>query len=335
VEAVSDEMECEKIVKWSQNDQEVLVFVDLKHEGLQKADLTKVEMREKDVEVHFRDSEYLKGLLGGLVKPAESFWQIDSAKGQLELTLAKRDFGVWTRLFSDSAENYCEYIMPSDFQAEMSTIQVDPAKIAASKQMFNLSEQLEECDGVINEEIREEMPLERQPFEEDYLILQRFDATTRQITHKTYVNNNKYLFEVALDAQKMAAFCLRHDVDGILWQPNEIGEPWLRHEHTFLAFGYVEASKTNAKYRAAPPDCSYSLVCDTNKHIYVYRQNGHRVDSALRNRKSGKAVTHVSKQHLITLESEAEIRGLCAFNDYLVVLMECELVFIQINVKEE
>lgn len=56
------------------------------------------------------------------------------------------------------------------------------------------------------------------------------------------------------------AFCLRNDVDALLWQPRgcensereEEGEEVnYTHTATYDAFGYVRASKTSAKFTCA------------------------------------------------------------------------------------
>ena len=45
------------------------------------------------------------------------------------------------------------------------------------------------------------------------------------------------------------SFCIRHDVDGVLWQPE--GEDQFTHISTYNAFGFVKASKTMAKFTCA------------------------------------------------------------------------------------
>ena len=46
-------------------------------------------------------------------------------------------------------------------------------------------------------------------------------------------------------------FCLRFDVDGILWRPDDDSKGEFSHEVTFNALGFVKASKTLAKYTCA------------------------------------------------------------------------------------
>lgn len=173
-------------------------------------------------------------------------------------------------------------------------------------------------------------------FEENDLMLRRLDGNTHKCTHKSYINDNKYLMETRLDAKNSPALCLRHDVDGILWQPHDIidsdNQTWLSHSHTFLAFGYVQASKQEAKFRLAPANCSYACIVDTNKHVYVYKQEGEKVEGVLRNRKSGKTMSHVAKQYLISLDSDSEIYGAYAANNFLLILLRDVCYVYRINI---
>jgi len=131
-------------------------------------------------------------------------------------------------------------------------------------------------------------------------------------------------------------FIPRHDVDGILWQPYSIADTskndadWVIHTHTFNAFGYVQASKTNTKFRTCAADCSYACLSDINKHIYIYKSSPS--ETLLKNRKSGKLISHVAKQYLISLDdNDEEIYGLYCAKDYLIVLLSQKCYVYKIN----
>lgn len=196
-----------------------------------------------------------------------------------------------------------------------------------SKSLFT-DDQLEECDEMLDD-----------PSKDNDQMLRRLDGNTHECTHKCYINDNKFLMELRLSPNKSTALCLRHDVDGIVWQPHRMtcndvsgGEViWLTHEHTFLAFGYVQASKQEAKFRLAPPDSSYVCIIDTKKHVYVYKQGGEKVQGALRNRKSGQVTSHVAKQYLISLDVDYEIYGAYAANDFLLLLLRDACFIFRIN----
>lgn len=127
--------------------------------------------------------------------------------------------------------------------------------------------------------------------------------------------------------------CLRHDVDGLLWQPDSKLEkgvaPW-KHTATFNAFGYVQASKQTRKFTTCPPDCSYVVISDTVRHLYMYRQ-AVSVSTPLRNRKTGQQVSSVAKQQVIALEAVDNIIGLQATNDKIFAMTESLLHMIKVS----
>lgn len=191
-------------------------------------------------------------------------------------------------------------------------------------------DQLEECDRMDGDEC----PPGAAESNSNELMLRRFDARTLKCTHKSYMNDTRFLMDVRLSEQEPAALCLRHDVDACVWQPHDMttsSSSWLTHEHTFHAFGYVQASKQEAKYRLAPRDSSYACVVDARKHVFVYKQSADKVAGLLRNRKTGQVTSHVSKQYLISLDKDDEICGAYAANEFLLVLMPRDCFVFRIN----
>jgi len=171
---------------------------------------------------------------------------------------------------------------------------------------------------------------------------------------KTQVNtnSNQWLFNVLLSADTSPALCLRHDVDGFIWQPEipaitdtspptqpeipaitDTSPPisWL-HVGTFNAFGYVQASKQQRKFSVCAPNLSFVAIADCTRHLYVY----HRpkpVATSLHNRKTGQKVGAVARQQVVSLESTDEILGLGANDTHIFVL--CRRVLYAVRVAEE
>nr|CAD7268219.1 unnamed protein product [Timema shepardi] len=144
----------------------------------------------------------------------------------------------------------------------------------------------------------------------------------------------QWLFNVQLEPTSVPAICLRHDVDGCVWQagpttPEEADWP-CQHVGTFLAFGYVQASKTQKKFTVCAPDLSYVAVCEATRHIYLYRQPS-TISTELRNRRTGEHVAHVAKQQLVSLDSTSEVLGVHASNHVLYVLTSDILYTLQVN----
>ena len=99
------------------------------------------------------------------------------------------------------------------------------------------------------------------------------------------------------------------------------------------AFGYVQASKQNRKFLSTPPDYSYALISDVSTHLYLYKQQSPTSNlpgSSLRNRKTGKLVESVAKQHMISLENHNEILGLLTTNERIYILTDDQLFIIAV-----
>jgi len=112
-----------------------------------------------------------------------------------------------------------------------------------------------------------------------------------------------------LDQNLPPAFCIRHDVDALLWQPKahpNNDDNWT-HIGTFNALGYVQAAKRDRKFSTCAPDMSFATLCDCTKRVYVYQQ-------------PEKGAKHAS-QYVVTLTSpDNEILGLQASNRSVFVL---------------
>jgi len=70
------------------------------------------------------------------------------------------------------------------------------------------------------------------------------------------LGGHQWLFSVPINVNSVHAICLRHDVDGCVWQldaPQEDGQWPCTHIGTFPAFGYVQASKQQKKFCTCAP----------------------------------------------------------------------------------
>ena len=147
------------------------------------------------------------------------------------------------------------------------------------------------------------------------------------------LGSRQWLFTMPPAAGKLPSLCIRHDVDGLLWQPSseQPGDqaPWL-HMATLKAFGYVQASKQQRRYCLCSPDFSYAVICDSVRHVYIYRQHS-PVDTELRNRKTGHQVSSVCKQQLISLDSTSPIIGAQCSNEHLFLLVDNKLYVVGVS----
>ncbi|KAB0364540.1 hypothetical protein FD754_008696, partial [Muntiacus muntjak] len=144
-------------------------------------------------------------------------------------------------------------------------------------------------------------------------------------------NSNQYLFSVIADPKEMPCFCLRHDVDALLWQPHSSKQDdmW-EHIATFNALGYVQASKRDKKFFACAPNYSYAALCECLRRVFIYRQPT-PMSTVLYNRKEGRQVGQVAKQQVASLETNDPILGFQATNERLFVLTTKNLFLIKVN----
>jgi hypothetical protein len=166
------------------------------------------------------------------------------------------------------------------------------------------------------------------------------------------LGGQQWLLNLNLEKDKAPAFCLRNDVDGCVWQPESLleGDTWAcNHVGTFLAFGYIQASKEQKKFTNSPPgnqiprlsflniphyndillissisDMSYIAITDVTGHVMIYRK-GIAVLGALRNRKTGRKVNEIATQQLINLHITGQVLGAVAEDKFLYVLTSDKL----------
>ncbi|XDB57037.1 hypothetical protein AB1E18_010493 [Capra hircus] len=145
------------------------------------------------------------------------------------------------------------------------------------------------------------------------------------------LGSNQYLFSVIVDPKEMPCFCLRHDVDALLWQPHSSKQDdmW-EHIATFNALGYVQASKRDKKFFACAPNYSYAALCECLRRVFIYRQPT-PMSTVLYNRKEGRQVGQVAKQQVASLETNDPILGFQATNERLFVLTTKNLFLIKVN----
>lgn len=177
---------------------------------------------------------------------------------------------------------------------------------------------MEECDFTMNGE------------ESEYFI-ERIERNTHSISHKIILGATPILFHIPLRPNEPNALVTRYDVDGIVWDVKSQPDFDLRHEGTLNAFGYVQASKQQKKFMSCSPDLSYTVICEPERHVFLYK-NRYNTASQLRNR-SGVQST-IGQQKLILLENTGEVLGMTVENDFTLFLTEKYAICMQTNISE-
>jgi len=168
------------------------------------------------------------------------------------------------------------------------------------------------------------------------------------------LGGHQLLFTLPLAPNMAPGFCLRHDVDGLVWQPmgDELEGSWgCQHIATLQALGYIQASKEQRKFTLSPPseytfqriylfltktdfflDMSYAAICDAFHHIFLYRQPGGASNGVeMVYRPTGRKVGTVARQQVLNLDSREECLGALATDTFLLVLTSSSLFAIRIN----
>lgn len=302
---------------WQQTVEDIEIRFNLAKD-VQKEEIS-VDVKDKSVSITCRKTILLAGSTWGVTDPSLSCWSLE--QNRLLVTLSKAESGLmW------------QHLIPSDKRGEevldpslVEEIHQRLAHLCSDQEVtdnthtpaFN-SEQLEECDtGNTN------------------IVLVRLDPSNHSISHQASLGGHQALFTTRLSATSVPALCLRHDVDGCMWQPLPSPKPdlsvWpIDHVGTFHAFGYVQASKQQKKFSICAPDLSYVAICDATRHIYLYRQP-RDVDGSLRNRRTGQKVSQTAQQQLISLPDSVEVLGAFAGNHFLFVLTDCYLIAFNVN----
>lgn len=315
-----ENMEVEKldpIYFWQQTEGDVTVCVRLP-EGTTKDDI-RFKLTVDCLRVGVGDyAPLLDGQLFAPVDPEASTWTIKDDKS-LEVHLQKRSEGpLWSEFILGDRRG--EYLMNDEQKSQLQQrlsyltaedLNPDPEK---EKPPCNTQE-LEDCDM----------------FPEDGSTLMRFDGTTLKPTHVVNLGSNQFLFSVHTDPSEMPAFCLRHDVDALLWQPrpNQDNDIW-EHVATFNALGYVQASKRDKKFATCAPNFSYSALGECLRRVFIYRQPS-PVDTVLFNRKRGQQVGQVAKQQVANLDTNNPVLGFRASNERLFILTANNMFVLKVN----
>ncbi|XP_064466981.1 nudC domain-containing protein 1-like [Ornithodoros turicata] len=289
-------------------------------ESVTKKDV-KVELSATTIEICVNEKTVLKGDFPHAVIKHDSTWTILDQK--LEVHLTKAEAGtVWKEVVKGDTRG--EEVFDPAFVEEIHTRLAHLTSDAEAKELekpaYNYQE-LDECDDTT-----------------EYFSFTRLCGDSHRATHQVNLSGHQWLFKVQTSPDSLPALCLRHDVDGLVWQPKDVAsdgdaDPFrVEHVATFNAFGYVQASKQDRKYELGSPDFSFAAICDSVRHLYLYRQPESLSKSLeLRNRKTGKEVSTIAKQHVISLEQCDAILGMVTSPQCIFVLSSNTIYAVRVS----
>ncbi|PAA72693.1 hypothetical protein BOX15_Mlig019572g1, partial [Macrostomum lignano] len=159
------------------------------------------------------------------------------------------------------------------------------------------------------------------------------DGEAKRVVALTALDSTQWLFATRVTPSEPPYVCLRRDVDGLLWRPDFSGGDassiW-QHVTTFHAFGYVRASKTDAKFVSCAPSFGYAAICDCYRHVYVYH-SPRPADTVLRNRQSGRVIAERSTQQVVSLATQDALIGFGCCDSRILVLTERAIYLIRVG----
>lgn len=301
---------------WMQGVEDMVIWVMLP-ENINKREI-KVTLKPSHMSIKIKDETILDGKLWNIIDSESLSWTIDTKKHKLEINMSKANVGmIWQRFIADKSVTDGEEVSNPEMVekiheqfAHLSTTDDPNANdIRPNSQVYNAQE-LEACDE--NSEITRVFLYIKSPKE----------------VKRVNVGDRPVLFSGP-------SICLRHDVDGLLWQPL-VQNGVLKFEHidTFDALGYVQASKSQRRFTVCSPDRNYTAIIDRARHVYVYRKPEPISEGCeLRNRKSGQSVKKVAKQQVPTLEHEPDdfVVGALATEKVLYVATTAKLYCLKIR----
>ena len=264
----------------------------------------KVSVEGRRLVVEVRGVELLQGSFAGEVEEDSWTWSLQG--GKLALLLTKATPGPWPAIWGTAGGSKGEQVTELREDTLLANLTTESPLVNTEFQTnsnFN-SEQLEACDECESED-----------------RLHWFGGEEDGVAN---LEGRQHLLTLPSEDSPVLQLCTRHDVDGLVWR---LGGETAEHVATFPALGYVHASKQSRKFLAAPASARFSVICDSSRHLYLYRQpEALAAELGLRNRKSGERIERVARQQVITLESTEEVLGLVAKEEVVYVLTATALI---------
>jgi len=285
---------------WLQGVEDMAVWVMLPSD-IHKKEI-KVSLKPSHMSIIIRNETIMEGKLWGILDSDSMTWTIDNKKNKLEITMCKANVGmIWQRFLANEDLTDGEEVMNPDMVEKihqellhLTTNDPNANSIKENSQVYN-NQELEACDD--NSSISR--------------VYMYIETSPDQVVKKVNVGDRQVVFISAASKEThttLGRICLRHDVDGLIWQPTiENGDLRLEHVDTFDALGYVQASKSQRRFTVSAPNRSYAAIIDRQRHVYIYRKPEPISEGCeLRNRKSGQNVQKVAKQQVPTLDHDPE-----------------------------
>lgn len=278
---------------WTQSDEDVVIHFGAQEEA-NKSDFY-VKCTRDSIQIKFRETILIDSQLSFKIDPDLTTWNLQN--DALQVTMVKATEGeTWQDLIPNG---------PAEVK-ESDSVVVAESFISVP----DLTSALEDCDR-----------------DDGEFFIEQVDALTHSISHRIFLGSNGPLFAQTLPDGK--AIALRHDVDTCLWSLEGNSDNW-RHRGTLDAFGYVAASKQQRKFLQCSPDMNYSVICEPERHVFIYRGE-YASAGGLRNRGGSGNQIKFGQQSVVALEETGEVVGMSVQNDVTFLLTQKCVLCLKIN----
>ncbi|CAG9120232.1 unnamed protein product [Plutella xylostella] len=305
------------IYTWLQTMDDVTITIKLP-ENYQKS-LFHVNVEPMFVKISYAGTPFIEGKLFDHVDTELTTWDIEP-EGNVDILLTKTDSRMWEEFIEGgdpSGEQIMDPSLVEDAHRKLAHLCSETELAVEAPPPAVAMQELEECDAGSED-----------------TILARYDINLHKTTHRTPLSVHQILFHLPLHVGDAPAVALRHEVDACVWQPYPkllVRDSWpLKHVGTLKAFGYIQSSKQNKKFVTCAPDCSYSVVCESSRHILIYRDKG-SPETTLRHRNGGNSRNvSLGQQNVLNTDKYGEILGIYAANNYLFLLAKNTFIAIEL-----
>ncbi|XP_067935964.1 nudC domain-containing protein 1-like [Watersipora subatra] len=293
---------------WLQADDDITLTFAL-DDDTSKSDV-KVVFSRLSLTINVKEKQLLTGTLAHPIATGECTWTISGNESKrLEVFVSKAVPGWWNEFIEGDTqgEMITDPEVAERINKNLDYLTSDNMDVDKPQSAVNTQE-LEACDMVGS----------------DAVFLCKFAAKSNRPLSVVNFTGCNWLYSQVAQESNAPSFCTRHDVDGLIWTPDAPPADSYTHTATFNAIGYVQASKENRRFISSPPSQSYVAIADAEKHIYVYRQPK-PLDTDVRNRRTGRALQHVSMQQVVSLDGSEAIHGFCTTDVAFYVLTASKL----------
>ncbi|KAG1466878.1 hypothetical protein G6F46_000520 [Rhizopus delemar] len=256
---VDSQDEKEPLYKWSQEGQDITVWIQLPPNTPKSSinckfihDHLSLIVQDTPITFPFRK-------LWSTVRVDECVWTLDANRGLLTLFMSKVDENTrWPQLF-DKDDGVLETLSA----IELSEISQKLVKFTSedSEQQY-----LKAAQHPAATDMDEDIDEAGQP-----VVFSVYDTLGNEV--EEFSSGAYRWISQSFDAFKsLPSICLQMDVDGIVYELSEGKDHsiQIKHTATFDAFAFVKASKRDARYILHDPSLFFTCVIESTRNAYIY-----------------------------------------------------------------